>query len=203
MRGIILAGGAGTRLHPVTLGISKQLVPVYDKPMIYYPLSTLMLAGIRDILVITTPHDLEQFRRLLGDGSQFGIDIAFAVQPTPAGLAQAFTIGADFIGGDHSALVLGDNLFYGPGFGRHLAAYAEVDFLAFDWLNFRGTFDFVKVSHAQDQTRYAIGVEPFIDRFLQPRIQYRINNGPPRPGEQPNELVENQDELIFELHFFF
>jgi len=127
MRGIILAGGSGTRLHPVTLGISKQLVPVYDKPMIYYPLSTLIFAGIRDVLVITTPHDATSFERLLGDGSQFGISISYATQPSPDGLAQAFVIGADFIGGDHVALVLGDNIFYGPGLGTQLQRFSSVD----------------------------------------------------------------------------
>ena len=127
MRGLILAGGTGSRLHPITLGISKQLVPVYDKPMIYYPLSTLMLAGIRDVLVITTPHEAEGFQRLLGDGSQFGISLQYAQQPSPDGLAQAFTIGADFIGSGSSALVLGDNLFYGPGFGRNLQRFVDVD----------------------------------------------------------------------------
>ncbi|MFT4213953.1 MAG: glucose-1-phosphate thymidylyltransferase RfbA [Microbacterium sp.] len=127
MKGIVLAGGSGTRLHPITLGVSKQLIPVYDKPMVYYPLSTLMLAGIRDILVVTTPHDAPFFQRLLGDGSQFGISLSFAQQPSPDGLAQAFTIGADFIGDDGVALVLGDNLLYGPGLGTQLKRFTDVD----------------------------------------------------------------------------
>jgi glucose-1-phosphate thymidylyltransferase len=169
MRGIVLAGGSGTRLYPITRGVSKQLMPVYDKPMVYYPLSTLMMAGIRDVLVITTPEDQQQFRGLLGDGSDLGIDISYAVQPRPGGLAQAFVIGADFIGSETVALVLGDNIFYGAGLGRALKgnlhvrggrifAYRVADPTAYGVVEFAddGTVVSIEEKPQQPRSRYAV-----------------------------------------------
>jgi len=169
MRGIILAGGSGTRLYPITRGISKQIMPVYDKPMIYYPLSTLMMAGVREVLVITTPQDQAQFSGLLGDGHELGMELSYAVQPRPEGLAQAFVIGADFIGGESVALVLGDNLFYGAGLGRSLRqnnevsggrifAYRVADPTAYGVVEFApdGTVLSIEEKPPQPRSRYAV-----------------------------------------------
>lgn len=169
MKGIILAGGSGTRLHPITYGISKQIMPVYDKPMIYYPLSTLMLAGIREILVISTPHDLPQFKRLLGDGNKLGLQFTYAEQPLPNGLAQAFVIGEKFIGKDSVALVLGDNIFYGSGLGEQLEK------------NTNPTGGIIYAYHVSDPERYgvvefdankkAVSIE---EKPKQPRSNYAV-----------------------------
>lgn len=179
MRGIILAGGTGTRLHPITKAVSKQLMPVYDKPMIYYPLSTLMMAGIREVLVITTPEDQAQFQRLLGDGSDVGISLSYAAQPRPEGLAQAFIIGADFIGDDSVALILGDNIFYGTGLGTslrkclhpqggHIFAYHVADPTAYGVVEFDtdGWVLSLEEKPTQPKSRYAVPGLYFYDNSV-------------------------------------
>lgn len=169
MRGIILAGGTGSRLQPITLGVSKQLVPVYDKPMIYYPLSTLILAGIQDILVITTPHEADGFERLLQDGRRFGVNISYAPQPKPAGIAQAFTIGATFIGSDSVSLVLGDNIFHGTGLGGQLGRFDKLDgaLIFAYWVNNPRAYGVVDF----DEEGRVMGIE---EKPQHPRSNYAI-----------------------------
>jgi glucose-1-phosphate thymidylyltransferase len=213
MRGIILAGGSGTRLYPITMGVSKQLVPVYDKPMIYYPLSTLMMAGIRDIQVITTPDDAPAFHRLLSDGSHFGINISYAVQDRPDGLAQAFVIGADHIGTDSVALVLGDNIFYGPGLGTNLrrfqnisggaifaywvanpSAYGVVEFAA------DGTALSIEEKPATPKSQYAVPGLYFYDNDV---VEIARSLRPSARGEyeitEINQIYLNQGRLSVEV----
>lgn len=193
MKGILLAGGTGSRLHPITLGISKQLTPVYDKPMIYYPISTLMLAGIQDILIITTPQDQAQFQRLLGDGSQFGVNFSYVVQPSPDGLAQAFLLGEEHIGQDSVSLVLGDNIFYGPGLGNQLRKYSDVDGAAvfgyrvadptaYGVVQFDENFKAITIEEKPDapKSEYAIPGLYFYDNNV---VEYAKNIEPSPRGE--------------------
>lgn len=213
MKGIILAGGSGTRLYPITKGISKQLMPIYDKPMIYYPLSTLMMAGIREILIITTPHDQDQFKRLLGDGSDWGIKLEYAVQPKPEGLAQAFIIGEEFIGDDSVALILGDNIFYGHDFGDSLKectdprggvifAYQVADPERYGVVEFDESFKAISVEEKPEEPKsnYAIVGLYFYDNSV---IEVAKSIEPSERGELEittiNEVYLNQGALKVQI----
>ncbi|MFJ3031515.1 glucose-1-phosphate thymidylyltransferase RfbA [Rothia terrae] len=213
MKGIILAGGTGSRLHPVTLGVSKQLVPVYDKPMIYYPLSTLMLAGIQDILIITTPEDHNQFKRLLGDGTQFGVRFSYKIQESPDGLAQAFLLGKEHIGDDSVALVLGDNIFYGPGLGTQLRKYKNItgaavfgyhvaDPTAYGVVEFDENFKAISIEEKPrvPKSEYAIPGLYFYDNRV---VEFAEKITPSERGELEitdlNRIYLEQDSLHVEL----